>query len=188
MKRIYVVTTQTQTVVGKAIRTVTAKVYNHNSISFDENLTECYGMGRSVVHNPFSAQLIREKFLFHPHYENTDIVVTYIEVPDASYDKLKSKIEHMYEHGESYRYNYVGFVGYFVGKPLRLNENRFNCSQFVGHAFAAIDIQINGKEPDALLPLDFVESDQLTLLYEGSLDRYLNDHGISTLATEQNNN
>lgn len=186
MKKIYIVTTQTQTVVGQGIRTFTGKKYNHTSIAFDASLKETYGFGREVIHNPFSARLILEKFQKHPHYDGTDMIVSSIEVKDEEYAYVKAMIELMYLQYDQYKYNYAGFLGYIIGRPIR-RPNHFNCSQFVGHVLASINIYIDDKDITDLMPLDFVESDLFTTEYEGPIDGYFEQEASGNIVIEQRN-
>ena len=59
-KTIYIVLTDTGTVLSKMIGMYTRKDLNHVSIAFDEQLTEMYSFGRKYQSNPFIAGFVKE--------------------------------------------------------------------------------------------------------------------------------
>ena len=60
-KTIYIVLTDTGTLLSKAIGMYTRKDLNHTSIAFDEQLNEMYSFGRKQRHNPFVGGFVKEK-------------------------------------------------------------------------------------------------------------------------------
>lgn len=76
-KEMYILLTDTGTLLSKLIKCFTNAPYNHVSIVFDKRLDEVYSFGRKEPRNPFIAGFIREDvYLVH-----TD---TFIK-PDANY-------------------------------------------------------------------------------------------------------
>ena len=59
-KTIYIVLTDTGTLLSKAIGMYTRKDLNHASIAFDKQLTEMYSFGRKQRHNPFIGGFVKE--------------------------------------------------------------------------------------------------------------------------------
>ena len=59
-KTIYIVLTDTGTLLSKAIGMYTRTDLNHASIAFDEQLTEMYSFGRKQRHNPFIGGFVKE--------------------------------------------------------------------------------------------------------------------------------
>ena len=59
-EKIYIVLTDTGTLLSKAIGLYTRKDLNHASIAFDEELKEMYSFGRKQRHNPFVGGFVKE--------------------------------------------------------------------------------------------------------------------------------
>ena len=53
MKKVYIVLTQTGTILSRAVKLYTGKQYNHASIALDEELEELYSFGRVNPYNAF---------------------------------------------------------------------------------------------------------------------------------------
>lgn len=63
MKKIYIVISQTGTILSKTIKLITKKKYNHVSISFNKDICNMYSFGRINPYNPFIGKYIKE----HPN-------------------------------------------------------------------------------------------------------------------------
>lgn len=172
--KVYVIISQTQTIVGSAIRRVTNKTYNHTSISFSPELADVYGFGRKVVWNMFSATLIKEQFIGHPHYDGTDFVIMSYDLSESDFNIMKETVEKMYDDN-TYLYNYVGMITYAFGQNYR-PENQYNCSQFIGYLFARVGIKVMDKNFEAILPMDFFADERFVKEYEGPIEAYATMH------------
>ena len=62
MKNVYVVLTQTGTLVSSIIRRYTKDPYNHASIAFDRSLDVMYSFGRKHRYNVLNNGFIEENF------------------------------------------------------------------------------------------------------------------------------
>lgn len=60
MKHIYVVISQTASIVSRLIRWSTGDPYTHASISLDQNLDEMYSFGRIFPNNPLIGGFVKE--------------------------------------------------------------------------------------------------------------------------------
>ena len=60
MKNVYILLTDTGSVLTTMIKHVTTNPYNHVSISFDEDLETLYSFGRKHPNNPFLGGFVKE--------------------------------------------------------------------------------------------------------------------------------
>jgi len=61
MKKIYIVISQTGTILSKIIKLVTKKEYNHASLSMEGSLEKMYSFGRKDPYNPFIGVFVIER-------------------------------------------------------------------------------------------------------------------------------
>ena len=59
-KMIFLVVSDTGTILTRLIKAYTKTPYNHASISFDAELSEVYSFGRKTVYNPFIGGFVKE--------------------------------------------------------------------------------------------------------------------------------
>ena len=55
--KIYIVLSQTYSMLARTIKSITREKYSHVSIAFDENCDEMYSFGRKWKHFPFFPRL-----------------------------------------------------------------------------------------------------------------------------------
>src|SRR4029078_4965931 len=106
-KTVYIVLTNTGTLLSRAIGLYTRKDLNHASIAFDEQLNEMYSFGRKQRHNPFIGGFVREdasKGIF----EDAKCAIFSFKVTDEEYTKMRNKILQIEQNKELYRYNFIG--------------------------------------------------------------------------------
>ena len=99
-KMIYVLMTQTGTIVSEIIKLYTGDEYNHVSIALDENFDMLYSYGRKKVYNPLNGGMIKESLdtgLFHK-CQQTRAKLIGIEVTKEQYDFIKDFVLTMYEN------------------------------------------------------------------------------------------
>ena len=63
MKDIYILLTDTGSVLTRVIKRFTNNPYNHVSIAFEEDLNKLYSFGRLQPNNPFFAGFVEESVL-----------------------------------------------------------------------------------------------------------------------------
>jgi len=171
MKCIYLVLSQTGTVLSKTIKMITNKEYNHISLSLDDSLERMYSFGRKNPDNPFVGVFVVEginkgTFL---KFSNTKCRVIKIDVSDDQYDCLCSNIGDMLVNRDKYRYNLLGLCLAAFHICLRF-DNKFYCSEFVRYILGLSDIDVS-MIPDIAHPTDFMNMDN-NIIYEGLLKDY----------------
>lgn len=171
MKSIYLIMSQTGTVLSRTIKLISGKEYNHVSISLDECLDYMYSFGRKNAYNPFIGSFVTEgidigTFL---RFRETKCRVIKINVSDIQYEMLCSNIYDMIENKDKYRYNLLGL--FCAAFNIRVSSNnRFYCSEFVKFILEKSNIDVT-MIPNIAHPTDFMKmSDDIT--YEGLLRDY----------------
>ena len=83
-KKIYIVISQTGSIVSKFIRIVTRDRYNHVSVTLDKELNTMYSFGRIYTYNPFIGGFVKESVnngAFKRFIRNTVAVILELEIP-----------------------------------------------------------------------------------------------------------
>jgi hypothetical protein len=128
-KKIYILLTDTGTILTRLIKSYTKKPYNHASIAFDAELIEVYSFGRKTAKNPFNGGFVREDIhsvLFKQAY----CAIYSLTITNHEYQKMYQYIQEIAAKKEHYRYNFIGLFGVLFKKPIK-RKNAFFCSQFV---------------------------------------------------------
>ena len=171
MKSIYLVMSQTGTVLSRTIKLISGKNYNHISISLSENLDYMYSFGRKNPYNPFIGAFVIEgidigTFL---RFKNTVCKVIKIDVTNMQYESLCSNIYNMIYNRDNYRYNFLGLC--LAAFNIHMSfDNKFYCSEFVKYILNESGIDVS-MLPSIVHPTDFMNMDNV-LLYEGLLRNY----------------
>ena len=175
-KTLYILLTDTGTVLPKLIKWYTKKRYNHVSISFDESLREVYSFGRKHMKNPFSGGFVRENTR-EGLFKEASCAVYSITITEKQLDKIQNYIKMMEENKDCYRYNFLGLFGFMFQRPIK-RDNALFCSQFVATALQLGGVLEKDKEPALTTPSDIQEHEALELVYEGKLNQYLEEEKI----------
>ena len=173
-KQLYIVITQTGTLLSRILRYITGAEYNHASISLSKDLEKMYSFGRRSPYNPFWGGFVIES----PHtgtfkrFSDTRAIVLSVPVSEEQHMELRNMLEDMWKRRKEYRYNVVGLcLAYFHITWKR--ENYFYCSEFVGELL--IKGRVNGVEclPSSVIqPIHFLQLPH-TQLYCGKLREYI---------------
>ena len=175
MKKIYIVSTYTGTVLAHLIRTITRKPYSHISLSLDDSLDTMYAFGRINPKNPLIAGFVEEgidKGLYEIK-KNTICRVYSLDITDDKYDKLKSNISKVKSIKSLYNYDLLSLIAI----PLGINrcpELGYVCSTFAADMLQKSGIELLNKPFNFVQPNDFYNLKGLTLEYEGLLREYNN--------------
>ena len=89
-KQLYIVISQTGTVLSRILKLITGAEYNHASISLSRDLEQMYSFGRRNPYNPFWGGFVKES----PHtgtfkrFSNTKAVVLAVEISEERYKEI----------------------------------------------------------------------------------------------------
>jgi hypothetical protein len=168
-KKIYLLFTDTGTLLTKLIKLYTKKPFNHVSLSFDYQLTEIFSFGRKKHYNPFTGGFVSEK-LGRGLFKKARCEVYSYTISEMDYDQMIKKVRQMEAEKDLYKYNFIGLFAII----LNLNFNRKNaffCSQFVATIISE-KMDALDKIPCLVTPQDLMNLDKLQLVYKGELNYY----------------
>lgn len=173
-KNVYILLTDTGSLLSKMIKLYTKKPYNHASISFDSQLFEVYSFGRKRADNPFNGGFVKED-IRQGLFRQADCAIYSLTVSDEQMEHMKNLIREMERQKDAYRYHFIGLFGFLLNKPIT-SKNAFFCSQFVATILVECHL-MNAKKPLSLIaPADLQQIAGLKLMYEGKLYDYLHNH------------
>lgn len=170
-KTIYIVLTDTGTLLSKAIGMYTRKDLNHTSIAFDEQLNEMYSFGRKQRHNPFVGGFVKESAT-EGIFRQATCEVYSCEVTMEEYTRMLDKIRLIEQNKELYKYNFIGLFGVALNKGIQ-RKHAFFCSQFVAMVVNEGGLQMFNIAPSLVQPHHFSQLPSLEPVFEGDLQTYL---------------
>lgn len=169
---LYVVVSQTNTIVSRIIRLFTKDKYNHASISLNEELTDMYSFGRKYSRSPIPGGFIQEnihKKVFKNHPE-TKMAVYKLSVTDEQYAKILDMLKEMKYNPRKYQYNILGLFLAAAHKE-RKAQNKFYCSEFVKHVLVNSNVVKEKELPNICKPMCF-RNIPSEIIFEGKLTDY----------------
>jgi len=179
-KAVYILLTDTGTVLTKIIKLYTNAPYNHVSIVFDEKLDEIYSFGRKTPRNPLIAGFVKEDVYFgtYRYFDDTSCLLLKIEVTGSEYLRIRNIIQSFTNNKEQFSYNLLGLIGVAIQYPIN-QKNKYFCSQFVAEVFEKSGLGLWNLPPSLISPNDFLTHPRFEIVYEGSLYHYpLLDSGL----------
>ncbi len=171
MRNIYIVLTQTNSILARMIKRYTHKEYSHVSIALDENLQEMFSFGRLNPYNPFVGGFVRESpdFGTFKRFYKTRTKILALSVSEEQYNRIKRNIMRISLDKGSYRFNIIGMFA--VALRIRIRRNKyFYCAEFVKHILESSDVDI--KLPELIKPEDFDDIKGSVEIYSGVLRDY----------------
>ena len=171
--RIYIVVTQTGTMLSRVLKLITNAQYNHVSVSLDPTLNTMYSFGRKNPYNPFWGGFVIESphFGTFKRFSETDSVVLCLPLSPEQKEKMKKRLEDMYQNRKNYSYNTMGLLL----AALRIHyqpERSYYCSEFVKAILEEFDLISDtpvGKIPK---PVEFLQLRGSIVVYRGKLRLY----------------
>lgn len=186
-KAIYILLTDTGTLLNRIIKWFTHAPYNHVSIAFDEQLEEVYSFGRKQPRNPLIAGFVKEDVYSgtYRYFQNTRCLLLKIDVSDVEYERIRQIIAYFNEHKEQFSYNLIGLIGVLFHYPIG-KKNAYFCSQFVAEVFKKSRMPLWERPSGLVTPHDFLLHHAFEILYEGKLYDYplLNQEKINETEDE----
>lgn len=171
-KEIYLLLTDTGTILTRLIKSYTKKPYNHASIVFDTELVEVYSFGRKTAKNPYIGGFVRED-IHSVLFKQADCAIYSLTVTNDEFQKMYQYIQKIAVEKGCYRYNFIGLFGVLFKKPIK-RKNAFFCSQFVASVLKESNVINFEKDLSLVEPSDLPYSANFQLIYEGRLKDYQN--------------
>jgi hypothetical protein len=173
MKKIYIVTTYTGTVLSYLIRNISKTPYAHVSIALNPELKPMYSFGRLNPKTPLFAGFVEENINegLYAIRKNTMCRVYSLDVTDLQYEKIYENIMEVSKNRNEYDYDVKALIYLTVDRP-REKEYKYVCSHFVADMLQKSGVEIINKPSYEIIPNDFYNLGCLTLEYEGLLSKY----------------
>ena len=172
-QHVYIVISQTGTLLSRFLKLVTKAEYNHASISLVPDLNTMYSFGRKNPYNPFRAGFVTESARFgtFKRFSKTRIVVLDVAVSEEQYLALQRRINTMMTLKKHYHYNYLGL--WLAGLRICYRQKRcFYCSEFVRDLLEKQDILDAGQMEPIVQPIHFLSLPTAQQIYTGLLRDY----------------
>lgn len=171
MKRIYIVLTNTGTILSKIIKFYTKDEFTHVSISLDEDLQEMYSFGRLNPYNPFIGGFIHEYINrgTFKRFHKTISKIYMLEIEDKQYQNIKNIILEFSRNKYIFKFNTIGLFAIAFKKKIK-KDNAFYCAEFVKYVLDESNIKIN--LPELVRPESFKNVNECFEIYNGLLKDY----------------
>ena len=117
-RQLYIVISQTGTLLSRILKQITGAEYNHASISLSRDLERMYSFGRRHPYNPFWGGFVIEspRTGTFKRFSETKVLVLSVSVTEEQHAELKEMLDVMWKRRRKYSYNYIGlrsFLKYF---------------------------------------------------------------------------
>lgn len=173
-KQIYIVISQTGTILSRILKLVTKAEYNHASISLAPDLSTMYSFGRLNPYNPVVGGFVKES----PHwgtfkrFVDTKVIVLSLSVSEEQYRAIRVRLDTMFAQRRCYHYNYLGL--FLAGIHVHYHQaRRYYCSEFVKELLERYDIP-GAKEMNPIVkPIHFLDLPDAQQIYCGKLVNYI---------------
>lgn len=178
-KNIYLVFSNTGTLLARCINYYTKDEYVHVSLSFDDSFEKMYSFGRVIPEVPFIGGLVEENLQdgVYKRFQNSKCVIYKVNVSNEQYNALKEELEIFLKEQKKYRYNLLGLIGVAMKHPIQRNNHYF-CSEFISHLLIKSNIYYSDKIPSLTKPSDLLNIDHKEFIYEGLAYNYNNYSNI----------
>lgn len=170
---IYIVISQTGTVLSRVLKIITGAEYNHVSIGLNDDLHLMYSFGRKNPYNPFYGGFVLESpdFGTFKRFSNTKVKIIKLEIDESKYKAISKQMKYMSENSNKYGYNYIGLYLAWFKIVLKFN-NRYYCSEFVKDILVKHGIEGNDLLGNIPQPIHFLDLPNADLIYSGKLKDY----------------
>ena len=128
-QEIYLLLTDTGSILTRTIKLFTRKKYNHISLAFDAVLEDTFSFGRKKANNPFIGGFIHED-VTSDFYSRAKCAVYALKVSEEQAKVMRAYVSSFEKDKEKYRYNLLGLVPALFNKEWE-RKNYYFCSHFV---------------------------------------------------------
>lgn len=172
-KYIYLVFSNTGTLLSRCINNITKDDYVHVSISFDDTFTKMYSFGRVFPSNPIIGGLVEENLHdgVFKRFENTKCLIYKIDVTDKQYKLIVDELAYFFSDQRKYRYNFIGLLALQFDKTL-VRDNHYFCSEFISQLLINSGVYESARVPQLIKPSDLIKIENKQFIYEGLASNY----------------
>ncbi len=171
-EKVYIVLSQTGTILSRVLKLITRAPYNHASIALSEDLQTMYSFGRLNPYNPFIGGFVQESPSAgtFKRFKNTRVMVLEMEVGAEERAELGQFLHGMLRERTRYHYNYLGLILAAI-RVERKKTDCYYCSEFVKAMAERLGLEGTENIPDIVKPIHFLDLPHKTV-YVGKLQDY----------------
>lgn len=171
--QIYLVLSQTGSLLSQVLRVATGAEYNHVSLSLSPDLVRMYSFGRRHPYNPFWGGFVVETVHggTFKRFAGTKAVVISIPVSREAYDGILHTLEGMLSEQATYHYDFLGLLL----AAVHIHYRRYRClycSAFVKELLQRYRVEGVGQLPDIVQPVHFLALPHGHRIFRGYLRDY----------------
>ena len=130
------------------------------------------GMGDSagIFYSLVTKGFRLEEPYMHPAFKGKEVPCRLyrLKVSAVVYENIRRSLEYHVEQSKEYKYSYIGLLLCILHISFK-RENRYFCSQFVSEVLECARAAKLEKDSALYLPDDFMQVNDLTLYYNGTL-------------------
>ena len=108
-KTIYIVLTETGSLLSRAIQMYTQENFNHVSIALDPELKEMYSFGRKQENNPLIGGFVQED-VHSKLLRKANCAIYEYKISDKQYEMLREEIAFFKRDQDKFKYNFLGLI------------------------------------------------------------------------------
>lgn len=169
--RVYILLTQTSSVLTKLIKFCTKAPYNHASLAFDERLEYTYSFGRVKPNDPLIGGFAHER-LDTGVFKDATCQLLSLDVTESQYKKMRERVAQIEADQTKYKFNLIGLFGTKFNFNLD-RKHAYFCSQFVSKILQEVGIFPEDFPAHLVTPSDLADHINLKIEYQGTLSDYL---------------
>lgn len=168
--KVYLLLTDTGSLLSQTIKRFTQQKYNHCSLAFDLELKQTYSFGRKQPWNPINGGFVQED-VHSDFFLTSDCMVFSLTVTEEQRDKMLAFIEKTELQKQEMKYNFLGLMAANFEIEWQRDYHYF-CSEFVATVLVAGEAYLPDKPLSFVAPYDLVNTLPLELVFEGTLYEY----------------
>ncbi|MDC3413527.1 hypothetical protein NC797_16950 [Aquibacillus sp. 3ASR75-11] len=169
-KKVYLLFSDTGSILTRAINIYTKSTLNHASIAFDPDLIDVYSFGRKRARNPFVGGFVKEN-VREDFFQSAVCAIYSFSISNTEYVQLRTAVEQFEHQKSNYKYNFLGLFAVALNKEFQ-RKNTFFCSEFIAALLSECGIYKFDKPNCLMKPQDLRDWQQLQLVYRGILGAY----------------
>lgn len=172
MKKIYIILSQSGTVVSKALKFFTHDEFNHSSICIDDSFEKFYSFGRLKINNPLCGGFLIENAFTHVFgkFKKIPCMILELAISDEQFTIIENTINGFIEEPSKYKYDFANVILAKTHFSVE-HKNKYFCSEFVGYVLEQADIKL----PNVLTkirPIEFTKIEGAKTIYKGELKEW----------------
>ncbi len=170
MRNLYLIISQTGSILSRIISRATGDRYAHISLSLEDDLSEMYSFGRVYAYTPLIGGFVRESLTFGTmkRFHRAQVIVLRIPVEDEKWKEIHEYISTMYKNRKMYHYSFRGAFKAWHGIPFH-RENYYYCSEFIKETLEKFSLVDDDEYGEVVRPDEFLRLRRAEEIYRGRL-------------------